>query len=72
MKKENLEKILVILEDDFKSSGSKHFGDYAPKGGEDFLTRFNQSLSQVIEEYKEVEDITPLHEYIFEAFKASI
>lgn len=72
MKKENLEKILVILEDDFKSSGSKHFGDYAPNGGEDFITRFNKSLEKVIEDYKEVEGITPLHEYIYEAFKASI
>lgn len=72
MKKENLQKVIKIIEDDFTSSKSKYFGAYAPKGGEDFLTRFNKSLSQVIEDYKQVEDITPLIEYLFEAFKASI
>ncbi len=72
MKRENLEKVIKILEDDFKSSRSKYFGTYVPKGGEDFLTRFNKSLEKVTEEYKEVEDVTPLIEYLYEAFKASI
>ena len=72
MKRENLEKVIKIIKDDFISSGSKYFGDYAPKGGVDFITRFNQSLEKVIKEYEEVEDITPLIEYLSEAFKASI
>lgn len=72
MKKEYLEKVVKIIEEDFKSSESKYFGDYSSKGGEDFITRFKKSLEKVTEEYKEVEDITPLVEYLHEAFKASI
>lgn len=72
MKKENLKKVIKIIGDDFTSSKSKYFGAYAPKGGEDFLTRFNKSLEKVIRDYKQVEDITPIFEYLYEAFKASI